>query len=45
MNLGIAGRRAIVCGSSKGLVRACTLALADAVASMVSDDGIYQGLF
>ncbi len=28
MNLGIAGRRAIVCASSKGLGRACALALA-----------------
>jgi 3-oxoacyl-[acyl-carrier protein] reductase len=28
MNLGIAGRRAIVCGGSKGLGRACALALA-----------------
>src|SRR5438552_10514506 len=28
MNLGIAGRRALVCGASKGLGRACALALA-----------------
>ncbi len=28
MDLGIAGRRALVCASSKGLGRACTLALA-----------------
>ena len=28
MNLGIAGRRAIICGGSKGLGRACALALA-----------------
>ncbi len=28
MNLDIAGRRALVCGASKGLGRACALALA-----------------
>jgi len=34
MNLGIAGRRAIVCGGSKGLGRACALALAREGASV-----------
>ena len=30
MDLGIKGRRAIVCASSKGLGRACAISLADA---------------
>ena len=30
MDLGIAGRKAIVCASSKGLGRACAMALAEA---------------
>jgi len=34
MDLGIAGRRAIVCGGSKGLGRACALALAREGASV-----------
>jgi 3-oxoacyl-[acyl-carrier protein] reductase len=35
MDLGIAGRRAIVCASSRGLGRACALALAEAGVSLV----------
>jgi 3-oxoacyl-[acyl-carrier protein] reductase len=35
MNLGIAGRRAIVCGSSKGLGKACAKALAEAGCEVV----------
>jgi len=35
MDLGIAGRRAIVCASSKGLGRACALALAEAGCELV----------
>ena len=35
MDLGIAGRKAIVCASSKGLGRACALALAEAGCEVV----------
>lgn len=35
LDLGIAGRKAIVCGSSKGLGRACAAALADAGVEIV----------
>ena len=35
LDLGIAGRRAIVCGSSKGLGLACAEALADAGVEVV----------
>jgi 3-oxoacyl-[acyl-carrier protein] reductase len=35
MDLGIAGRKAIVCASSKGLARACAMALAEAGCSVV----------
>jgi len=35
MDLGIAGRRAVVCASSKGLGRACALALAEAGCELV----------
>lgn len=35
MDLGIRGRRAIVCGSSRGLGKACALALAEAGVSIV----------
>ena len=35
MDLGIAGRKAIVCASSKGLGRACALALAEAGCELV----------
>jgi 3-oxoacyl-[acyl-carrier protein] reductase len=35
MDLGIAGRKAIVCASSRGLGRACALALADAQCDVV----------
>ena len=35
MDLGIAGRRAIVCGSSQGLGKGCALALAEAGVSLV----------
>lgn len=35
MDLGIRGRRAIVCGSSRGLGKACALALAEAGVSVV----------
>ena len=35
MDLGIAGRKAIVCASSRGLGKACAIALADAGVSLV----------
>ena len=35
MDLGIAGRKAIVCASSKGLGRACARALAEAGCAVV----------
>ena len=35
MDLGIAGRKAIVCASSKGLGRACAMALAEAGCEIV----------
>ena len=35
MDLGITGRKAIVCASSKGLGRACALALAEAGCEVV----------
>jgi 3-oxoacyl-[acyl-carrier protein] reductase len=35
MNLGIAGRKAIVCASSRGLGRACAQALAEAGCEVV----------
>ena len=35
MDLGIAGRKAIVCASSKGLGRACAQALAEAGCAVV----------
>ena len=35
MDLGLSGKRAIVCASSHGLGRACALALAEAGASVV----------
>src|SRR4051812_13133805 len=42
MDLGIAGRRAIVCGSSRGLGRACAEALA-AEGVLVTLNGLDQG--
>src|SRR5262249_45601851 len=35
MDLGIRGRKAIICGSSRGLGRGCALALAEAGADLV----------
>jgi 3-oxoacyl-[acyl-carrier protein] reductase len=35
MDLGIRGKRAIVCASSRGLGKACALALAEAGVSLV----------
>ena len=35
MDLGIEGRKAIVCASSRGLGKACAVALADAGVSLV----------
>lgn len=35
MDLGIAGRKAVVCGSSRGIGKACALALAEAGASII----------
>ena len=35
MDLGIAGRTAIICASSRGLGRACALALAEAGCSVI----------
>ena len=35
MDLGISGRKAIVCGSSRGIGKACALALAEAGASLI----------
>ena len=35
MDLGIAGRKALVCGSSRGIGKACALALAEAGASII----------
>ena len=35
MDLGIAGRKAIVCASSKGLGRACAMSLAEAGCEVV----------
>jgi NAD(P)-dependent dehydrogenase (short-subunit alcohol dehydrogenase family) len=36
MNLGIAGRRALVCGASKGLGRACALARKGVAATLLA---------
>ena len=35
MDLGISGRKAIVCGSSRGIGKACALALAEAGVSLI----------
>ena len=37
MNLGIAGRKAIVCASSRGLGKACARALAEAVRRLAAN--------
>ena len=44
MDLGIAGRKAIVCASSKGLGRACAWALAEAGCAVVLNGRDREGL-
>ena len=44
MDLGIAGRKAIVCASSKGLGRACAWALAEAGCAVVLNGREREGL-